>query len=496
MPNYQASKEYFLADFPRTLFPLDTNLVVIEQAANTLGDLIYGHIAKGGNATDKSFLPQTRAYAAKSNFHLRRTLKLDALAEFFLYHFIYEHRTRFRKSSRTDRKNFGYRFSGGRMVSPAESYREFRTQIRASLKKYKFCAKADVAQYFNAIYHHDIVHWFRDHAKSEDEVTLLGKFFREINSGRSIDCLPHGIYPSKIIGSQFLSFIEESSQLSATETLRFMDDMYLFDNDEDVLARDFLLLQRLLGAKGLSINAAKTQFGRVDELNIQREVGRIKIDLLRRRGDIVLGSGAEDDYWEDDSNATLSSEHIDYLLDLLRDENIEEEDAELVLALMRDHSEDVLEHFETLLARFPSLMKNIYHFARHVDDKGELLAVLKKFITTAPAVTEFQLFWLAKLCQDSLLHTSGVGELMIALFKHSAATPISKGKVLEIPERRFGMPDLREGQLNTGASDWLGWTAAVGSRETPKAKRNHLLMYFAKGSWFNAVISDCVRTMA
>ncbi len=70
---------------------------------------------------------------------------------------------------------------------------------------------------------------------------------------------------------------------------------------------------------------------------------------------------------------------------------------------MRDHSEDVLEHVEVMLARFPSLSKYIYHFAKHVGDKAALLAVVKKFVATSPVVTEFQLFWLAKLCQDILL---------------------------------------------------------------------------------------------
>ncbi len=85
---------------------------------------------------------------------------------------------------------------------------------------------------------------------------------------------------------------------------------------------------------------------------------------------------------------------------------------------------------------------------------------------------------------------------MVSLLRHPAATAMSKGKVLEIPETRFGMPDLREDQLSTGASEWLAWCSAVGSRQIPKAKRNHLLKYFAKGSWFNALIAECVRSLA
>jgi hypothetical protein len=493
MPSYKKTIEYFLADFPRTLFPLDTNRIIVEHAATDLGNVVYKSIGTD-DKSEASFLAQTRAYAAKPNFHLRRTLKLDAVAEFFLYDITYRHRAQFKVSPRLNRRVFGYGFKGARMISPARSYHEFRKAVRASLKRHRYCVKVDIAQYFNSVYHHDIVHWFRPCANSNDDVVLLGRFFREINAGRSIDCLPHGIYPAKIIGSQFLLFVEETSQLSAAESLRFMDDIYLFDHDWDVLARDFQVLQRLLGAKGLTVNGSKTQFGRVDEVNVEREVDNIKVGLLKRRGDIVLGSGAEDDYWENDEHGVLTQEETEYLLGLLNDEHLEEEDAELILAVMRDHSDDVLGHVKDMLGRFPSLSKNIYHFAKYVADKAALLGVVKEFVRKSPVVTEFQLFWLGKLCQDVLLETPGVDGVMIALFQHPAATPISKGKILEITEKRFGMPDLREGQLTGGSSDWLSWCAAVGSRHVPKAKRNHLLIYFAKGSWFNELIARCVRS--
>ncbi|MDQ3777004.1 MAG: hypothetical protein M3461_22975 [Pseudomonadota bacterium] len=188
MPSFKGTIEYFLADFPRTLFPLDTNRVLIEHAANTLANVIYESITHNSES-EKSFLSQTRAYAAKPNFHLRRTLKLDALAEFFLYDITYRHRSQFRKSPRADRKNFGYRFAGGRMVSPVESYREFRASVRERLKRVRYCAKVDIAQYFNSVYQHDLVNWFRGCAKTEEDV-LLPRQVLSRDQCREVDRLP------------------------------------------------------------------------------------------------------------------------------------------------------------------------------------------------------------------------------------------------------------------------------------------------------------------
>lgn len=493
MAKYDRLIQFFIADFPRTLFPLNTNRILIENAAPAIGEFVYESITHEKDS-EQQFLPQVRAYAAKPDLHLRRTLKLDVVAEFFLYDIVYRHRTVLRRRRLERRKSFGYEFRGGRMISPAASYRAFRAEVHEALGEHESCAKIDIAQYFNTLYHHDIVAWFRNFAKTDDDAEFMGKFLRQINAGRSIDCLPHGIYPAKVIGSQFLGYIDDSNRIHSAVMLRFMDDIYLFDDDASLLLQDFHQVQRLLGEKGLSLNSAKTQMGEISELDIEREVDEVKAELLDRRGWVMLGSGAEEDYWDDEPDS-LNEEEIEYLMGLLRDESIVEEDAELVLALLRDHSEDVLEYLPTFLKRFPSLSKNVFYFSDHIEDKDALVEIIKGFLSEHVSPTEYQLFWLAKLCEEQLLKSGGIGDVLASLYEHPQGTVISRAKVLEIPEKRFGMPDLREEELRTGASGWLAWSAAVGSRKIRKASRNHLLGYFANGSPINELIADCVKKL-
>lgn len=493
MSSYESVVNYFVSDFPRQLFPLDTNRILIENAAEELGKFVYKRISYEGKSKE-NFLPQFRTYAAKPGFHLRRTLKLDPVAEFFIYDLTYRNRTSFKKCRASGRKNYGYRFYKGKMLSPVNSFRQFRSAVHGCLARYKYCVKADIAQYFNSLYHHDLVSWFREHAKTDEDVLFFDKFFRQINVGRSVDCLPHGLYPTKIIGSQFLRFIDESNRIRAKRILRFMDDFYLFDNEEDVLKQDFQQLQRLLADKSLGLNESKTCIGEVNEVNVKNEVDEIKAQLFRKRDEVVFGSGAdvEDEEFEEE---ILEEETLEYLMDMLRNEHLEEEDAELILSVMREHATDVMEYIPTLLRRFPALSKNVFHFSAHVDDKAELLAFIRDYVKESLFVTEYQLFWLAKLCQEYLLREKEVGEVLGLLLEHPAATVISKAKVLEIPEMRFGMPDLREEELRTGASGWLAWASAIGSRDVKKASRNHLLGYFANGSPINKLISDYVCTV-
>src|SRR5260221_1049785 len=251
--------EFYETDYPRTLFPLGTNLILCQRAAGALLEYIYQKITPGESAGG-SFLIQERVAATKQRNHLRRTFKLDPVAELFLYEIVYRHRAKFRHSRSTSRRSFGYTFSGGLLTSPSDDYRKFKKATAEAARKFKFTAEFDIAAYFNSIYHHDLATWFADLNPGEDDVAIFGKFLRQINAGRSIDCLVQGIYPSKVIGSHSLNFVEHQPSLEADVQLRFMDDFVLFSNEMSKLQRDFLRIQKLLGERGLSINPAKTYF--------------------------------------------------------------------------------------------------------------------------------------------------------------------------------------------------------------------------------------------
>ena len=53
----------------------------------------------------------------------------------------------------------------------------------------------------------------------------------------------------------------------------------------------------------------------------------------------------------------LSDKEMEFLRDLLRRDDIEEEDAELVLALMAEHAEEVIERLADISQKFPHLVK-------------------------------------------------------------------------------------------------------------------------------------------
>jgi hypothetical protein len=288
-PEPYSTTLFYQEDFGRTLFPLKTNRLIIENGEDEIRS--YLDLCNSGKM---SFLPQTRVYASKDSRHLRRTVKLDPVAEYFIYDLVFRNRASFRKPHRENFRHFGYRFEGGRPLPPTTSYGSFKLEIWLAYLADKHHIAFDVSTYFNSVYHHDLVAWLANLGASGEDVDCFSKFLRETNSGRSVDCLPHGLYPTKMIGNDFLRFVEDSAFLKDNHLLRFLDDIYIFSSDMNVLEEDFYHIQKILGLKGLSVNPQKTV---VDEINIDKaeeDISDVKKNLLQRRRVIVEQSNYDE----------------------------------------------------------------------------------------------------------------------------------------------------------------------------------------------------------
>jgi len=489
-----STKQFIIDDHAKTLFPNKTNRILIEHGEK----LIREHVAKclSPKETSHSFLPQQRVYAAKYGLNLRRTVKLDPVAEYYIYDVVYRNRSRFRKPHNNTRVHFGYRFAGGKPLNPTQSYKGFKSAIAKYTRQYRFFVSFDVASYFNCIYHHDLAAWFVELGAAKEDYENFGQYLREINAGRSIDMLPHGLYATKMIGNDFLRFVDNHHGLKCSQLLRFMDDFYLFSDRFEDIQSDFVLIQRLLGEKSLNINPGKTNRVEASHTKIDAGIDTIRKTLLDRRREFIT---AEYDDFDTEPVAItvkkpLTKAELDYILALLAQESLDEEDAELILTVMRDHATKVERKLDYIIRNFPNLMKAVFNFCERVPDKEFLAEVILKQLILSDQ-EEYQLFWFAHILEEHLLKTKKAAALIHALFSHSRATPISKAKILEISDKRFGLSELREPLLRSGQSDWLSWSAAMGERSLNAPSRNHRLAYFSKGSQMNFLISEIVSRL-
>lgn len=490
MPEVKSTRAFFKYDYFSALFPMETCRFLIEHGEKKIQE----HINKclSGNDEDASFqfLAQTRVYASKPKNHLRRTVKLDPVSEYFLYDIVYRNRAKFRKPFKDDKKHFGYRFENGEPLSASSSYKGFKQAQAAYEAQYKHSLSFDVASYFNGIYHHDIVSWFANAKASTTDVNSLGTFLRQINSGRSIDCWPQGIYPAKMVGNDFLRFIEQHHAIRSSAIVRFMDDFYLYSDDPDALTVDFYAIQKLLGQKGLSVNPNKTKFGSKEDAKLEEEIDDVKASLLAKRR-VAEKHAYHDDFEAAFDALQLTDDELQYIRNLLQADHPEEEDVELILSVFREHTEEVRPHLAGFAQSFPHLAKSIWSFCRHLDD-NEFVGQMLDEIAGNEGLQEYQLFWFAWILQDFLMDTEFAPRIIGKLYDHKNATDISRAKILEIPDNRYGLLEMRDEHLVAGRSDWLAWASAVGHRSLLPISRNHKLEYFANSSQMNYLIMSVV----
>jgi hypothetical protein len=124
--------DFIKADFTATLFPLKTNLLIAQKHGKDVSDYIYQNILNDKQTAD-NFLAQQRVYATKPHGHLRRTVKLDPVAEYFLYDIVYRNREIFRPEVSDTRRSFGYRFMGGKHISVHAAYNAYKQCIMTIL---------------------------------------------------------------------------------------------------------------------------------------------------------------------------------------------------------------------------------------------------------------------------------------------------------------------------------------------------------------------------
>ncbi|WP_187984743.1 RNA-directed DNA polymerase [Vibrio metschnikovii] len=356
MANTKKIKEFYLWDFEGTLFPMDTCRLLIEHKAEALDE--YINKISDPTQSQYSFLSQETVYANKAQYHLRRTMKLDPVAEYYLYKMGFENRSVFRKSHSETRRNFGYRYENGSPISVHDGFKGFKYAAKELEEKYKYFIKFDIASYFNSIYHHDLTNWFSSLNVTKEQNELFGKFMREINTGFSIDFLPHGLYPSKMLGSHFLNFVDNSGLLQCEQIIRFMDDYILYSNSKEVLIKDFQVIQKILGQKSLNINSDKTVLFHESSSSITDEVSDIKSRIIEK---VSISSGSGMDYEEyEEVVRQLSDAEVTYLINLLNNEEATDSEASLILDCIHEHSNDFEKYLSIFIYRFPHLAKKCF----------------------------------------------------------------------------------------------------------------------------------------
>ncbi|MDN4619290.1 RNA-directed DNA polymerase [Paenibacillus sp. PsM32] len=447
---------------------------------------------KLNNMVQSYFMSQPWVYALKDSKHFRQTFLLDPIAQIFLYDFVYRNREYFEQKNYSNRESFGYTFQGDAYPSQSKEYKRFSVRRDSLKSQYNYVGKIDISNFFNNIYHHDIVSYIA-RIINQTEAEKLGKFLREINEGRSTSCFPQGLFPVKVIGSSFLSFIEASREINCEYIIRFMDDIYLFSNKEETILNDIFYIQKLIGEKGLHLNEEKTEIiYRNEETN--ESIESIKVSLLQKRR-LIINSYSDSDDLDDREEEELTEQESIFLKEMLHEKNIEDEDIELILSLLTTTESETIELTRLVLYRSPQFIKNLYYnIKRSYMTLSEDIIDEFEIYLNKDYIPEYSLFWITKILIDFTELNELIANILINVYKHSSITNVTKCLILELQENNYGFLELKK-HVARGHAPELIISAMTGLISHEKGNRNQIYKYVGKSNSMLRTITIALSTM-
>ncbi|NOU64090.1 hypothetical protein GC096_08645 [Paenibacillus sp. LMG 31461] len=465
--------DFIAEDNIKGLFPLNSNRFFLEKGEAELREYVYKDIFAEQTS---AFASSPIVYALKDKFHLRKTHLLDPISTYFFYDFVLRNKLKFQKDrSSIERLNYGYYFNGDQPSNSYKEYHEFRMNKYLLKRKYKYFAKIDIMNCFNNFYHHDLASFATDYL-GRQEGGYFGKFLREITGGRSINCFPQGIYPAKLFGNFFLSFLERARGLNSSAIIRYLDDVFLFSDSLVSLEQDVIYVQGLLGERGLFLNSEKTKFGWKQSDFDERKLDTLKKSLLTKRA--MIRNYDDENHNEE---IVLSSKETDYLKKIIYQKNVSEEDVELALSLLKDDKKETLQLVQLVISKYPNLIKNLYRFISDIDDNGEIWQEINNKIGSS-TLQEFELFWISRIVMDHYSFDDLSADILLKIFQHKNSTTSVKSAILEFPELEYGFFEIKENVLRNEPGGIKAACALHGLRNLEKSKRNHIYKYTGKSS--------------
>lgn len=459
-------QKFILDDHVYTFYPLEISRAVY-RSGPALKDALSRVLR-----SEEALCPQHAIFPAKPRGHIRRTVQLDPVAAWLLYDLVYRNRAVL-SVGQSRRLCFGNVILDDTPVRGNVAYSQYKGAIEGFAQQFRHRLSFDVANFFNHIDRSDIIHWAERRGFPKEDVSTFDLVLQSVSSDLGTGCLPQGFYPAKMIGNSYLSFLEESSGMLSARSVRFMDDVTLFDDSEVTLLRDFRHAQQLLGERGLAVNPQKTVLpDEVDESHV--DIEDWKVELLQLRSGVTDDVSGLDD--EDESGQwepiVLTRDQQKRLIALAQDEDVSQQDAELVLTLLQPYAEDLLDHLSELVGRYPNLAKRMYSFCRKIEDREAVCDVVLQHVRESPFLSEYELFWISAMLDDYLLDTDGAGELCSLLLHADGATDISRSRLLQVQDSRYGLPEERDRVFREGRPGWQRWSAAFGAVGPGRGRRS------------------------
>lgn len=178
-----------------------------------------------------------------------------------------------------DRPGFSYKFEPGSeysMFAPNSRFGNWLLsqygQVAFNEGQYTYVVEADIADFYQRIYHHRLENGLLEAAGDITETRLIRSFLRDIRARQSFG-IPVGGNATRLLAELSLVDIDRALSGEGYEFTRYVDDFRIFIRpDQDPYNAVAFLADNLWSSEGLSLSTAKTRVVPFDQYREQLEL--------------------------------------------------------------------------------------------------------------------------------------------------------------------------------------------------------------------------------
>jgi len=148
-----------------------------------------------------------------------------------------------------------------------ECWRDMKSALQAQCQDENcpIVIKADVANYFERIYQHNLITLLRSSGCDTRLANFLEHQIRDFTGGDSHGIL-QGLFPSDLFGNFYLTSLDSNLRIKGIPSIRFVDDLYLFFPTKLAAQKGLVELCGVLRTEGVNLNERKTSIDNSDDL--------------------------------------------------------------------------------------------------------------------------------------------------------------------------------------------------------------------------------------
>lgn len=315
-------------------------------------------------------------------------------------------------------------------ISMVEDYKishdNFRNYFYNGVGNYKYCLKTDVASYFESINQHFLINLLHSLKIEPSIIKLLEKSLSSWSQMNSYSII-QGHFGSDILGNFYLTSLDYFFKINDYDYCRYVDDIYIFENDKTKLYTLLTEICNKLRKQGLFLNECKTKITNSEEILIQEtEFDRMSSGINQMLDEVLevysdffdIGYGFQVE-WDDKLENEEETQNEDFRLDLIeelysvRDEAQWQRDDIIKYCIPLfglAQSDYPLDSIKNEIINYPYLIKIYSIYLATIDrTNSDITRIIEELLLSKCLIYDYQYHWLF----SSLLYRNEVDSEVI-----------------------------------------------------------------------------------